>query len=175
MIELKEIFPFVFASNCDDARFSIEELQFISTKAKESPFGRARICFHKNHDSLVHEMLIAMTYDSYVHPHKHKNKTESFLIIDGSGALIIFNDEGDIKKVIKLSNNKQKTSNIYYKIPPGDYHMMISQTPLLIFQETTNGPFDRSNSELSTFSTLNDNKSSYSNYMESLRDKIFNN
>ena len=64
---------------------------------------------HQNHDvnkndkERIHEMIVFHKKGSYVRPHKHLNKLESFFIISGEVTLVIFDKKGiPIKKNVFL-------------------------------------------------------------------------
>jgi cupin fold WbuC family metalloprotein len=71
-----------------------EELAFLKQQAAGNLRKRARICAHKTNDDALHEMLIAISAKSYIHPHKHLGKSESFHIIDGLVDVVVFDDQG---------------------------------------------------------------------------------
>src|SRR5438876_482347 len=79
-----------------------EYIDRLKESAIVSPLGRARICLHPQATNLVHEMIIAFRRDSYVIPHKHINKSESFHIIEGKAVVIIFDELGQVKHIINM-------------------------------------------------------------------------
>ena len=52
-------------------RFGDEEIAFLKQRAQANARKRARICAHKTNDDALHEMVIAISAASYIHPHKH--------------------------------------------------------------------------------------------------------
>ena len=63
-------------------------------QARSNMIGRARICTHTSDKSPVQEMVIAFTRETYVHPHRHIEKSESFHVIEGELAVVFFDDSG---------------------------------------------------------------------------------
>ena len=57
---------------------------------------RIRLCAHSGVDDRLHEMLIVHTHDTYVRPHKHHGKSESFHVIEGPRAGVFFDDSGQV-------------------------------------------------------------------------------
>ena len=49
--------------------------------AKRTNRKRIRICAHPSSKNAVHDMLIVHFRDTYVRPHKHLNKDETFHLI----------------------------------------------------------------------------------------------
>src|SRR4051812_15824469 len=69
----------------DDLIVQVErpEIEQLKKAALLNPRRRIRLCAHRNVDSTLHEMLIVHTANTYVRPHKHLNKIESFHVIEG--------------------------------------------------------------------------------------------
>ena len=119
-----------------------KEVNVLQRKAKFNERKRCRICTHKDSKDQVHEMIITLRQETYVRPHKHLQKSESFHIIEGSAMVVLFEDNGSIKEIIEMGEyNSGK--NFYYRLNGSSYHTVIITSPYLIFHETTKGPFDR--------------------------------
>lgn len=116
-------------------------ISFIKSDCKVNILGRSRINFHNNDDDKVHEMIIAMRRDTEIRIHKHICKSESFNVIEGKLAVILFLDNLLTEsKVIILENNY----NPYYRLNNNYYHLVIPLSEIVVMMETTNGPFDSS-------------------------------
>src|SRR5258706_3488187 len=120
-------------------RLDISELK---KRAVQSPLGRSRICAHKKDDDPMHEMLIALYRSTYIRPHKHLVKSESFHIIEGRLQVVLFGDAGDISEVIQMGELSSDLS-FYYRLAEPMFHTLIIQSDLVVIHETTNGPFRR--------------------------------
>src|SRR3990167_7180164 len=79
-----------------------KQIEDLKEKAISAPLGRARICLHQHAEDSVHEMIIAFRRDSYIIPHKHVGKSESFHIIEGKAAVIIFDELGNVERIINM-------------------------------------------------------------------------
>lgn len=100
---------------------------------------KSRICLHKNENSKIHEMLIMHKTGAYVRPHKHTAKTESFILLKGKLKVIVFNNKGDIFKIIDMGPiGSSKT--FYYKMQKSYFHSFIIEKESFFF-EITKGPF----------------------------------
>lgn len=109
--------------------------------AAESPLGRARICAHHSPADVVQEMLIVVTRESYIRPHKHLSKSESFHMIEGEMDVLIFSDDGLLEDVIEMSAYKDSAS-FYYRLCVPKYHTLALKSEWALFHETTAGPFN---------------------------------
>ena len=61
---------------------------------------------HKDIKDNLHEMIIILSKETYIRPHKHLNKAESLHVIEGSADVIFFNDYGKIINCVRLSKKK---------------------------------------------------------------------
>lgn len=112
----------------------IEELK---EKAKESENGRYRLCLQHSPQDKLHEMFIVRSKDDYGRPDKHEHTTESHTIIDGEMLVVLFEDDGRLKEVFKLSKEDWHT----YRIDVNTYHMQIPLTEQVVYYEVKLGPF----------------------------------
>ncbi len=130
---------------------------------------KSRLCTHKNVDSLIHEMIIVHTKDTYVRPHKHINKIESFHVVEGLAKAVIFNEEGKIVKVSALGNYSSGR-NFYWKFEAPYYHALIIESSFFVFHEITNGPFSKSETIFAPWS-VEEGQPSEAKFMHEVRNK----
>ena len=117
----------------------IEELGVV---ARVSPRRRARLCAHKSPADRLHEMLIVLDQDTYIHPHKHANKPESFHVIEGTAIIIFFEDSGVLADVFEVGDYASRKT-FYFRNDDARFHTQIITSDRLVFHETTTGPFRR--------------------------------
>lgn len=169
--KLSELAEGVFQINGDILTLGKIELDFLASICKNSKLKRARICTHPTNDNEIHEMLIAVSKGSYVQPHKHIGKSESFHIIRGSLDIIIFDDSGHIIKVVKLRENCAG-GDIFYRMNKDFFHTVIVNSEVSIFHETTNGPFDLTRTVFAEFAPSPSEIAESQLYMDSISLKI---
>ena len=117
-----------------------KEIKWLKQNAIQNVRKRARICAHHDPDDALHEMIIALTEDIYVVPHKHRHKTESFHIIEGVQKVILFDDDGEVVNYFVMGGDSPDRIS-YLRIPSETYHTVLPLSPVVVFHETTNGPF----------------------------------
>lgn len=115
-------------------------IEFLKEAARSNERRRARFCAHPSADADQHDMLIVSHRDTYVTPHRHLSKSESFLVLEGLASLILFDDHGGVTKVVKLGA-LDSGRPFFYRMPPGCFHALSIETELLVFVESTKGPF----------------------------------
>ena len=167
MTEFDSISPEVFVVKKKLISMGDKEVEFIKSKAIKSPRKRARICAHQSNSDALHEMFIAISSKSYIRPHKHFEKSESFHIIEGGVDVIIFDEYGEINDVIKLGE-KASGRNYYYKLSESKFHTLIIHSDILVMHEITNGPFEQDQSVYASFSPEEDDAEAVIQYIETL-------
>ena len=109
-------------------------------KAKQSPRLRMNYNFHEQLDDPINRLINAMEPGTYLRPHRHLNpdKIELFLILRGSVALFLFDDEGNITDSRILD---PKIGVYGGEIPAHVWHtLLVLETGSTIY-EVKQGPF----------------------------------
>lgn len=96
-----------------------------------------RICLHKNSESKFHDMVILERSGTYTPPHKHFDKEDSLLIIEGKLGIVTYNDDGTVYDYCLLEPNR----TLMYKVGIQMYHAVIAMTDTVIYHESKPGPF----------------------------------
>lgn len=116
------------------------EMDRVKRMAMASPAGSARICAHPSTGDLLHEMLIALVGGRYIRPHAHRGKSESFHMIEGDLTIVLFDDAGEILRLVELSAGGNGA--LFYRLATPIFHTVVPRSQIAVFHETTNGPFD---------------------------------
>lgn len=121
-------------------------VEALKRTAAGNPRRRARLCAHRSVDAPLHEMLIVHTSDTYVRPHRHPGKAESFHVIEGDVDVVIFGEDGAIADLIPMGPF-QSGRPFFYRIADPLYHTLLVRSAVLVFHEATTGPFRRGETE----------------------------
>ena len=132
--------PEVFVAEGPIAAIGQPELSALKAAVQASPKRRARINAHPDGEDALHEMIIAIDASSYIRPHKHPGKSEAFHIIEGEVDIVVFDDDGEIDRIVELGTPGGPRP-FYYRMSNAFYHTLIIRSELLIVHEITNGPF----------------------------------
>lgn len=142
----------------------------IVQRAERSPRQRARLCTHPSPAEPLHEMLICLARGTYVRPHRHTGKSESFHIIVGELDVVLFNDDGTIQDVIGMGPYSSGKV-FYYRLMESCFHTVLVNSDHAVFHETTNGPFDPADTEFAPWSPM-EGDSKTAAYIEQIRLRI---
>lgn len=121
-------------------------LDFLKNAMRQDKSDRARLCLHRSRQDRVQEMIIAISKNTYIRPHKHPTRTESFQVIEGRIQMTFFNDRGEIIKKVKMA---QAGNNLPFvcRVSPNIWHMTLPISEYAIFYEVLEGPFTDSTSK----------------------------
>lgn len=147
------------------------DIEFLKEKSQANERKRIRLCMHRNIKDNLHEMFIVHTKDTYIRPHKHQNKIESFHIIEGAADIILFDESGNIIEVIQMSNYSSGRK-FYYRISDPYYHTLLIRSDVLVFHEVTNGPFNKSDTIFTSWAPKENDHAAVKKFMEGLRAAI---
>lgn len=115
-------------------------LEQTSLKAQHSDRKRINHNFHDYEDA-IQRFLNAIEPESYIRPHRHAEpmRDEIFLVLKGSGAVLIFDRDGTITAIHLLELSLGFWG---IDIPGGTYHTIISREKGSVFYEIKQGPFN---------------------------------
>jgi cupin fold WbuC family metalloprotein len=131
-------------------RVRASDLVTVVERGKASPRKRARLCTHPDSADSLHEMMICLAHGTYVRPHRHTGKSESFHIIEGELDVVLFADDGTIREVIHM-RPFHTGCVFFYRLMENCFHTVLVNSPHVLFHETTNGPFDPADTEFAAW------------------------
>ena len=74
-----------------------------------------------------------------VHRHQHHPLEESFLVLRGTGSVIVFTEVGEVEDILVLDSRRQCWG---VEILAGRYHTILSRAVGSVFYEVKQGPYD---------------------------------
>ena len=75
---------------------SEELLDSVSHEARESSRLRMNYNFHESLDSPIHRLLNALEPGTYLPPHRHTDKEETYVVLRGSLLTFFYDDLGNV-------------------------------------------------------------------------------
>ncbi len=146
--------PEVFYAPIEHIAVGGTELNKLKRLALQNPRRRARLCTHISPNDLLHEMFIVHYMGCYVRAHRHLEKVESILVLEGEGQIVFFEESGGITEIVTLSATDRR-SHFYHRIPKMAYHMILISSEVMVFHETTTGPYVRAHTTFPDWSPPN--------------------
>jgi len=163
--------PEVFVAPGGIVQVKSNDLDRLKTNARESPKKRSRLCAHPGPEDRLHEMLIVLDRSTYVRPHRHRDKAESFHIIEGEVDVFLFSDQGEVTDVIRMGDYRSGKP-FYYRMMDEVFHAPVISTEFALFHETTNGPFQKEDTEMAPWAPDENDTVASQAYLNELRTKL---
>jgi cupin fold WbuC family metalloprotein len=166
-IPLRKVNDEVFVAQAPIVRAGPRAIAFLKRQATANPRGRARICAHRSSDAPLHEMLIVISARSYIRPHKHLRKSESFHIVEGSVDVVMLDDAGEVIEVIELGD-ASTGRDFYYRLSDSVFHTLVIHGDFLVVHEVTDGPFVKEETVLAPFAPGEEQRDAARDYMNGI-------
>jgi len=170
-MKMRQVSEEVFYGDERIVRTSQEEIVFLKEQAMGNVRKRARLCAHQNVDALLHDMIIIHTNETYVPPHLHQIKSESFHIIEGEVNMITFEEDGSLSEVIQMGDYSSGKP-FFYRTPEKTYHTLLITSEILVFHEATNGPFNQESTTIAPWAPDISNEHAAKEFMALLNQRI---
>ena len=113
-------------------------LDELTAKAKQSLRLRMNYNFHPELSDPVQRLLNALEPWTYIRPHKHVTKEESFVLLRGTVLAVVFNDDGSIRDHFVLNS---AAGNLGVEFEENAFHMLTSLESGSVVYEIKEGPF----------------------------------
>lgn len=145
--DLRKVAPGVFYSTVQPVTVGPAIVEFLKEVAAREPLRRARVCAHPDADASQHDMVIVSHRDTYVAPHRHRSKSETLLVVEGSAQVLLFdNSSGRPTRAFRVAPFGAGET-FFYRMPEATFHSLVIESEYLVFVESTKGPFSADASE----------------------------
>ncbi|MBU1694173.1 MAG: WbuC family cupin fold metalloprotein [Verrucomicrobia bacterium] len=146
-------------------------VEWLKQQADRNPRRRIRLCAHQDPNDLIHEMLIVHAQMTYIRPHKHLTRIESFQVLEGEADMVMFDEQGAITRVIRMGPYGSGHP-FYYRLTEPVYHTLLIYSPHLVFKEVTNGPFNRADTVFPAWAPEDSQPEGAERFMRDLQQKV---
>ena len=112
----------------------------VLAQARSSPRRRMNFNFHATLDENPSRLLNVLLRGTYIRPHRHSDppKAESFVLLEGRIAVLIFDDAGRIEQRHALG---REDAALGIDIAPGIWHTAVALSEHAICFEVKPGPY----------------------------------
>lgn len=100
-----------------------ELLDTVTSRAKENSRLRMNYNFHASMDAPIHRLLNALEPGTYLPPHRHTGKEETYLVLRGSLLAFFYDDAGNVTDKVCLNPSEGKYG---LEIPSNTWHSIIA-------------------------------------------------
>ena len=119
-------------------KITSELIDSVIEQARSSPRLRMNYNFHPELNDPVQRLLNALEPWTYIRPHKHAAKEESFVLLRGKVLAVVFNDDGTIRDHAVMN---AETGIVGVEFEENSYHMLTSLETGSVVYEIKEGPF----------------------------------
>jgi cupin fold WbuC family metalloprotein len=118
----------------------------LAKSAAASPRRRMNHNFHSGPTDNPHRFLNVLLRGTYIRPHRHSNppKAETFLVLEGSAEVILFDDRGTVTARHRLGADSPEGRLWGVDIPAGVWHTILPRTSRAVCFEVKPGPWEPS-------------------------------
>ena len=117
----------------------------VEALAMRSSRRRMNHNFHSGADDNPHRFLNVLLQGTYIRPHRHLNppKSETFVVLDGTVEVILFDDMGNVTARYALGEESSGHGRLWgVDIAPGVWHTILSRTARAVCFEVKPGPWE---------------------------------
>jgi glucose-6-phosphate isomerase len=116
-----------------------EMLRMLKRRASCSPTRRFRLCLHRRLSQAVQQMIIVHCRDSYSQPHRHRDMSVTYQMIEGEMMVLFFDDAGQVVRRIELAP-PGTDKGFCFRLDDGGWYMPVAQSEHAVFLEILTGP-----------------------------------
>ena len=115
-----------------------ELLNEVTAQAKANPRLRMNYNLHTSMDAPVHRLINALEPGTYLQPHRHTDKEETYVVLRGRLLTFFFDDKGNVTERTLLCPDE----GVYgLEIPPATWHSVVALEPGTVIFEIKRGPY----------------------------------
>jgi len=107
------------------------------SQAEQSPRRRAHHTIHESPDDPIQRLFVALAPETYFQPHRHPDKKELVIILQGKIGMLVFDEQGRVIERYELTPG----STFALEHPVGNWHATVALEPKTVFIEVKSGPF----------------------------------
>ncbi len=115
-----------------------EMLNDLSRRAAAGPRQRMHHNIHESLDDPIQRLFVAVRFESYFRPHRHREKWECALVVRGLFDVLVFDDAGCVTERVTIGPEAKVTA---FEIPAGLWHSWVPMRDDSVFFEIKQGPF----------------------------------
>ncbi|HEY8555453.1 MAG TPA: WbuC family cupin fold metalloprotein [Burkholderiales bacterium] len=122
----------------DIKRVEAKEIAALALQAAASPRRRINLDLHEARDDAVQRLLNDLEPGTYLRPHRHWDKWELLVHLQGAAAVLTFDPAGRVEERIELGAERVRV----VEIPPGTWHTLVALAPGTVLFEVKRGPYE---------------------------------
>jgi cupin fold WbuC family metalloprotein len=147
------------------------EVALLKERLGDAPRRRNRVCAHPDGAAALQEMLVLLGRGTYIPPHRHRDRAESLLAIEGEADAVFFGEAGEIEEVLRLGP-PGSGRDFFYRTAPPRYHTLVLRSERFLFLEATTGPFRPETSESAPWAPAEGDAAAVGRWEQALEERL---
>jgi len=120
-------------------RITEDLLNELDRKARESPRLRTNHNLHEVPEATIQRLAVKLRQGTYIRPHRHPQRWELGLVLQGRMDLVLFDDEGRLTERITMTPMR---GTLAVELPVAQWHSYVCVSDAATFFEVKEGPYD---------------------------------
>ena len=121
----------------------------LDQKAKASPRLRTNHNLHTEMAAPIQRLAIKLRHGTYIRPHRHPQRWELGLVLQGRMDLVLFDEGGALVERVTMTPIQ---GTLAMELPANTWHSYVCVSDAATFFEVKEGPYDPSLSEFAPWS-----------------------
>ena len=121
----------------------------LDQKARASPRLRTNHNLHEGPQAAIQRLAVKLRQGTYIRPHRHPQRWELGLVLQGRMDLVLFDDEGRLTERVTMTPIQ---GTLALELPAGTWHSYVCVSDAATFFEVKEGPYDPALSEFAPWS-----------------------
>ncbi len=114
-------------------------LEELDRKAQASPRLRTNHNLHEAPEAPIQRLVVKLRQGTYIRPHRHPQRWELGLVLQGRMDLVLFDDQGTLTERITMTPVR---GTLAVELPKAQWHSYIAVSDAATFFEVKEGPYD---------------------------------
>jgi cupin fold WbuC family metalloprotein len=121
----------------------------LDRKAQASPRLRTNHNLHEGPQAAIQRLAVKLRRGTYIRPHRHPQRWELGLVLQGRMDLVLFDDSGALTERVTMTPVQ---GTLAMELPAGTWHSYVCVSDAATFFEVKEGPYDPALSEFAPWS-----------------------
>jgi len=137
--EYDELAPGQYRANPGIYAVSRTDLLKLKAKIEKAHLTEGHLAIHQNETTKLHESFGIYLNGVKIQAHRYPHHDASFHILEGQAECTLFDENGQVKEVIRLGN-KHSGLAFFVRIPKNHFYTLLPQSDYFITHESIAGP-----------------------------------
>jgi cupin fold WbuC family metalloprotein len=120
-------------------RITEQLLSELDRKAQASPRLRTNYNLHEGPQAAIQRLAIKLRHGTYIRPHRHPQRWELGIVLQGRMDLVLFDDAGTLTERVTMTPVR---GTLALELPASTWHSYICVSDAATFFEVKEGPYD---------------------------------